>query len=131
MYVIYIKPSIKLTIGHLFHWTGILYYQLAQIMQQIWIIFAKIELTWNCFRQRNHYRSSQLTYWENLYVPSVVIYLLVISYRLDESLRKISINKITAAAVARAFVHYWVLVYRPPKVLLSQISTKFTSQFFT
>lgn len=57
-------------------------------------------------------------------------YLLVITDRFSKLVRTVRLKKITAAAVAIAFVNHWVFVYGPPVHLLSDNGSQFTSKFF-
>ena len=57
-------------------------------------------------------------------------YILVISDRYSKLVRTVSLKKITAAHIAKAFVRHWVLVYGPRVTLLSENGTQFTARFF-
>ena len=57
-------------------------------------------------------------------------YILVISDRYSKLVRTVPLEKITAAHIAPAFVHHWLLIYGPPARLLSDNRTQFTTRCF-
>lgn len=57
-------------------------------------------------------------------------YLLIISDRFSKLVRTVPMKRITAAAVAEAFVRDWTFVYGPPVYLLSDNGPQFTSKVF-
>ncbi|MGH0053543.1 MAG: DDE-type integrase/transposase/recombinase [Sphaerochaetaceae bacterium] len=57
-------------------------------------------------------------------------YILVITDRFSKLVQTVPLKRITAAEIAKAFVNNWVFVYGPPKKLLSDNGTQFTSRTF-
>ena len=57
-------------------------------------------------------------------------YLLVISDRFTKLVGTIPLCRITSLIVAQSFSSGWVYIYGPPRVLLSDNGTQFTSKFF-
>lgn len=57
-------------------------------------------------------------------------YILVITDRFSKLVQTAPLKRITAAEIAKAFVNNWVFVYGPPKKLLSDNGTQFTSLTF-
>ena len=57
-------------------------------------------------------------------------FILVITDRFSKLVRTVPLKKITAVAVAQAFVTHWVFVYGPPARLLSDNGKQFSARFF-
>lgn len=58
-------------------------------------------------------------------------FLLVITDRFTKLTKTVPLKRITATAVAHAFVHHWVFHYGPPRTLLSDNGSQFMARFFT
>ncbi|CDF33203.1 unnamed protein product [Chondrus crispus] len=67
---------------------------------------------------------------ELIRTPRGIRWLLVITDRFSRLVRTVPLKRITAAEIAKAFVHHWVFVYGPPVTVLADNGKQFVSRLF-